>query len=94
MRLRSLLALCAATATAVSVLGVPAGAQETSTKAAAHKAGPSDIREIPSDRQYRLAPGLRKALRAESQSDQSSPSTLAAGETPPVGTTEAVARAR
>ena len=38
MRLRSLLALCAATATAVSVLGVPAGAQETSPKAGATKA--------------------------------------------------------
>ena len=83
MRLRSLLALCAATATAVSVLGVPAGAQETSPKVGATKASHSDIREIPSDRQYRLAPGLRKALRAH---DQNSRSALAAGETPPIGT--------
>jgi len=45
MRLRSMLALCAATATAVSVLGVPAGAQESSPKAAAHKAAKSDVRD-------------------------------------------------
>ena len=85
MRLRSLLALCAATATAVSVLGVPAGAQETSPKAGATKAGPSDIREIPSDRQYRLAPGLQRPCGRRPERPDSR-SALAAGETPPVGT--------
>jgi hypothetical protein len=81
MRLRSLLALCAATATAVSVLGVPAGAQVTSPKAAAHKAAHSDVREIPPNKTYKLDADLRKSQRAKAAA-----SATAAGVTPPVGT--------
>ena len=85
MRLRSMLALCAATATAVSLLGVPAGAAESAPKPRAAKPGPSDIREIPADREYRLAPGLQRARQRMAAGD-SSRSALAAGETPAVGT--------
>ena len=87
MRLRSMLALCAATATAVSLLGVPAGAAESAPKPRAAKPGPSDIREIPADREYQLAPGLQRAQQRMAAGD-SSRSALAAGETPPVGTTK------
>ena len=87
MRLRSMLALCAATATAVSVLGVPAGAQE-SPKAAAHKAAKSDVREIPPNKTYKLDADLRRSLRAQKAAGATAApnSATAAGETPPVGT--------
>ncbi|MEP6761102.1 MAG: peptidase M6 immune inhibitor A [Sporichthyaceae bacterium] len=81
MRLRSMLALGAATATAVSLLGVPAGAQAAPTSNAA-KPGRSDIREIPSDREYRLAPDLQRAQQRRSAAR----SLQAAGATPAVGT--------
>jgi len=87
MRLRSMLALCAATATAVSVLGVPAGAQE-SPKAAAHKAAKSDVREIPPNKTYKLDADLRKSLRTQKAAGATAApnSVTAAGVTPPVGT--------
>ncbi len=84
MRLRSMLALGAATATAVSLLGVPAGAAESAPKPRAAKAGPTDVREIPADRQYQLAPGLQRAQ--QRMAARGSSSALAAGDTPAVGT--------
>jgi hypothetical protein len=88
MRLRSMLALCAATATAVSVLGVPAGAQE-SPKAAAHKAAKSDVREIPPNKTYKLDADLRRSKRTEAAATTTATpnSATVAGETPAVGTT-------
>src|SRR3954453_8003128 len=88
MRLRSMLALCAATATAVSVLGVPAGAQE-SPKAAAHKAAKSDVREIPPNKTYKLDADLRRSKRTQAAAGATATpnSATAAGETPDVGTT-------
>jgi hypothetical protein len=88
MRLRSLLALCAATATAVSVLGVPAGAQESSPKAAAHKGPKSDVREIPPHKTFKLDADLRRSLRTRTAAGATATpnSATAAGETPPVGT--------
>jgi hypothetical protein len=80
MRLRSMLAVCAATATAVSLLGVPVGAQAAPKPSA--KPAPSDIREIPSDREYTLAPELQQAQRQKSAAR----SLQAAGATPAVGT--------
>ena len=65
MRLRSMLALCAATATAVSVLGVPAGAQGVVAQGRCPQGRQRDVREIPPNKTYKLDADLRRSKRAQ-----------------------------